>query len=353
MVASSKAEVEQPRYLFRCGRKARTLQRPRAVDALIEWHLRRLKWDDLRSRLDAASSLGRYKDPRSINALIDVLNAEESNDSAKQHAAESLGKIGDPSALEPLIATALRHGMDCRWAAMRALGEIGDVRAAAPLVKALAYSLAPVERRELELALRRFGANASSQPLIEALRGPDATSRRRAAEILHNLGWVPNSLQDRVSSAILRGSFEELVREGEDGVQPLLDALEAGLHSDEGDQLLCNKVTKALGKTRSSRVVRRLTELLLRAGPASLTIAIDAVGALCEILGADRTGFIASADLQLILQLPQVVYQMRFVSPYWRNGDPAPVDCAPLKTLASRLLSSRNPKLAFGTDSPH
>jgi HEAT repeat protein len=53
------------------------------------------------------------------------------------HAADALGEIGDPQAVEALIAALQRTGHRTRVAAIRALAKIGDQRAVGPLVSAL------------------------------------------------------------------------------------------------------------------------------------------------------------------------------------------------------------------------
>jgi HEAT repeats len=83
-------------------------------------------------------------------------------------AAEALGKIGDASAVEPLIEAL---GSDDRVLLRRvawALGAIGDRRAVEPLAKALAED-ALENRLEVAIALGRMGDARAVEPLLEGV----------------------------------------------------------------------------------------------------------------------------------------------------------------------------------------
>jgi len=110
-------------------------------------------------------------------------------------AAEALGKIKDPSAVEPLIAALKDEDPGVRWDAANAPGEIGDTRAVEPLIAALkdldvreaaAVALAEIKdtRGPLTAALKdkdfaivaevydfliRIGASGTEAVLIKAL----------------------------------------------------------------------------------------------------------------------------------------------------------------------------------------
>ena len=86
-------------------------------------------------RYVAAEALGEIKDPRAVEPLIFALKDEESG--VRSAAAKALGKIEDPRAVEPLISALKDKDWDVREAAAEALGEIKDPRAVAPLISAL------------------------------------------------------------------------------------------------------------------------------------------------------------------------------------------------------------------------
>jgi len=105
----------------------------------------------------------------------------------------ALGEIGDPRAVEPLIATLQSEKSDVRQAAVRALGKLGDLHAVEPLIGALgdqatsSWGRYYVQEVAAE-ALGRLGDHRATEPLIIALKGEDSHMRRTAAEALGKLG---------------------------------------------------------------------------------------------------------------------------------------------------------------------
>ena len=69
----------------------------------VEGLIRALRSDDRHTREVAAETLGDIGDVSAVEPLISVLNSEENN-YVRADIAVALGKIGDPRAVEPLIA---------------------------------------------------------------------------------------------------------------------------------------------------------------------------------------------------------------------------------------------------------
>jgi HEAT repeat protein len=92
---------------------------PRAVDCLVG----ALDDKDRNARMLAAASLGEIGKP-SVPALIGVLGNKDKPLEVRADAAWALGKIGDPSAVEPLILALGPADTDLRLQASRALGRI-------------------------------------------------------------------------------------------------------------------------------------------------------------------------------------------------------------------------------------
>jgi HEAT repeat protein len=83
-----------------------------------------------------AEALGDFEGPTAVEALCRVLDDPDAR--TAEAAAESLGRIGDPEALDALIrASGAHHGIWVRDASIGAMGRIGTSRALRPLVRLL------------------------------------------------------------------------------------------------------------------------------------------------------------------------------------------------------------------------
>ncbi|MBN8591061.1 MAG: HEAT repeat domain-containing protein [Anaerolineae bacterium] len=81
-------------------------------------------YEDLITRGRAALMLGQLKDYRAVDTLIQALEAP--GFLTPVHAAEALGKIGDPRAVQPLLSVAMNTGNESlRKAAETALESLG------------------------------------------------------------------------------------------------------------------------------------------------------------------------------------------------------------------------------------
>jgi len=90
------------------------------------------EFHDVRSA--AADALGEIKDPRAVEPLIDMI--KDPHRDVREEAARSLGKIKDRRAVEPLIFV-VRNDKDVKGPAIWSLGEIGDPRAVDVLISVL------------------------------------------------------------------------------------------------------------------------------------------------------------------------------------------------------------------------
>lgn len=99
-------------------------------------------------RTSAAEALGEIADPRAVEPLIAALARPEASSPdpseespaprmrTRKTVADALGKIGDPRAVEPLIDALLDDDRFVRASAAAALGRIADARAVEPLADA-------------------------------------------------------------------------------------------------------------------------------------------------------------------------------------------------------------------------
>lgn len=108
-------------------------------------------------RYEAISVLGELGDPRAVEPLIAILEDDlERRTGVWAAAIPSLGAQGDPRAFDVLVRCLDERAEDWlgREMAAHALGMLGDKRAAAPLIQALPYA----DTREPALtALKQLG----------------------------------------------------------------------------------------------------------------------------------------------------------------------------------------------------
>ena len=113
---------------------------------------------------------------------------------------------------------------DEREAGLRALGEIGDPRAVDVLIAHL-NDTEPDIFGAAKAALVKIGPPAFS-PLIEALKNCSAVVRKAAAEILENLNWKPPREEDQTWYLLAREDWEKAAASGSLVVESLIYNLE-------------------------------------------------------------------------------------------------------------------------------
>lgn len=90
--------------------------------------------NDHNVRLAAATALGKLEEDRAVEPLIDALDDRRE---VREVAILSLGRIGDPVAVDSLIKRLKDGNWDLRSSAAKALGQICDLRAVEPLIESL------------------------------------------------------------------------------------------------------------------------------------------------------------------------------------------------------------------------
>lgn len=143
-------------------------------------------------RFQCIRSLGQIGDPRAIKPLLAVLHAANRPEDAgayslSTYAAWALADIGKP-AVEALIKTLIEGSEACQVLAATALAEIGE-DAIDIVVNALNKSDA-IARRKLVWVLWMIGDVRAVEPLMNMLSDPDAKTRRYAASALGKFGSI-------------------------------------------------------------------------------------------------------------------------------------------------------------------
>ena len=181
-------------------------------------------------RRAAAKALGEIGDPRAVEPLLAAVKAgtTDSMRDGSSLAVEALAKIGTP-AIDIMVAALRDVEWKVRRAAVLALSEIGDPRAIQPLIATLMDKDDDV-RRAVAGALVKAGEPAV-RPLIVVLEDLNVDARRSAVEALGEIG-DPQAVRPLVAvlndedQQVRQAAADALVKVGKPAVQPLIAVLE-------------------------------------------------------------------------------------------------------------------------------
>ena len=115
-----------------------------------------LKDGNRQVRHSAADALGEIGDPQAVEPLIAVLKDANEDWEVQSRAAESLGKLGDVRAIETLMSALTNMVSHVRYMAVIALGEIGDPAAEEALTSTAQYDPDMSVRTAAKYALRKM-----------------------------------------------------------------------------------------------------------------------------------------------------------------------------------------------------
>lgn len=141
-------------------------------ETAVEPLIKALKDDDFVEKDCAALALGRLGDKRAVLPLIQIFNNEKEGGYIRECAAWAIGKIGDEKSVEPLIKALNDESFHLRADAAEALGMIGGLRAIKPLIKVL-------KNEEEHITVRRNASRALG-------RIGDKKARQPLIQILKN-----------------------------------------------------------------------------------------------------------------------------------------------------------------------
>lgn len=120
-------------------------------------------------RYEAIQSIGRMPaEPELVDALIDVL--EEGESELGMAACRSLGKLGDPRAIEPLRRALFAEYKLVQASSARALAMLGDTASIPHFLERLKTETNPTIRMAYVSTLGKLRAAAAIEPLFELLR---------------------------------------------------------------------------------------------------------------------------------------------------------------------------------------
>ncbi len=140
---------------------------------MLWWNLRKLRRGASRQRSDAVTQLSQSKSPRTLDALIRILQTP-----------------GEYSTSKPGNLRFRGESAEAREAAAEVLGNLKNARAVEPLIAALKNDKAEEVRSRAASVLSRFGGARVQQALEEKLRAGDEDRSvvHNVAEILARMG---------------------------------------------------------------------------------------------------------------------------------------------------------------------
>ncbi len=182
------------------------------------------------ARVQAAERLGRLKTPLAVEELVKAL--DDVALPVREQAALALGEIRDPRATLPLVGKLTDPASGISGTAATALGKIGD-RAALPALAAAAQLGPPPRRLAAMEALGRLSGPTITEILSVLLADPDQTIRMAAIRALaeredpESLPGLLAQLEREQEPANLAVLADALGRLGDpDAALPLLSALD-------------------------------------------------------------------------------------------------------------------------------
>ena len=241
--------------------------------------IRTLNSDDDRVRGEAAETLGEIGDPAAVGPLVDAL----ADDAVAPAAADALVAIGEPAVAPTLELLDGERGA-ARENAVEVLGRIG-AREAVPAIAELVRSGGDRLHRKAVDALIGIGApaiealipllsedgdghagavaaltgigDAACRALVEALGDENARIRMGAAMVLERIGWAPAGEEEQAAYLIALQRWPDIVGLGASAV----DFLAARLGDpDEGVQAGVAESLARLGAPAVPPLIRMLGE---------------------------------------------------------------------------------------------
>lgn len=190
---------------------------PQTGDFLIE----SLKSNDPKIRQVCAFGLGDLKYEKAVEPLIEAL--KDGDLDTRLSAIISLGKIGDKRALEPLKACLKENSLETISAALSAFGMIGDKSVTAAVVPLLQHTNKEICKLAIE-CLGKTGDSSAIEPLKKMMKSEDKDYQKASAFSLEEIGFIPQSLEDKLLFYSLRQNWDGLATAGGPAADVLMKA---------------------------------------------------------------------------------------------------------------------------------
>lgn len=233
----------------------------KAGEPAVEPLVAALRDRDSGVRTNAAVALGAIGDARAVDPLIAALK-DEKDDKARSSAAEALVKIGE-AAVEPLVAVLKNGNWAARSSAAQALGVIGDVRAVGPLIAALTDVEIEVRWWAVQ-ALGKTNDKSAVPGLVAAL--PDCILSEAAANALQEIGWEPQSADDKVHYLVAKRDRLALAEMWPDAKRVLLKDVESNEYA------VIENALQAFVSMGREEVIPELINVLAQKGTSAMAV---------------------------------------------------------------------------------
>lgn len=253
----------------------------RKRDNVEKW-IAKLKKRDLNIRREAAETLGEIGDPRAVEPLIKALGDAWY---IRWKVEDALVRIGSP-AVEALIRVFEKEKVLIRCEVAKVLARIGDRRAVEPLIKALEDENSYIRKVAIN-ALGKIGDTRRLEQLIKAFRDEDWSVRCEVVVVLGEIG-DPRAVEPLIRALEDESLFvkwqaaEALVRIGSLAVDSLIEALE----KENIPAPVRHKVAEVLGRIGEDRAVEPLIKALENENSRVRATAAEALGKIGDFRAA-------------------------------------------------------------------
>ena len=228
-------------------------------------------------------------------------NLQSSETTVRKYAAEDLGDLREPGAINPLIALVHDPEKVVQEAAAQALIKIGGEETAREVVKFLQSEEAFVRNFASDI-LTNMGEDALSI-VGEHVSDPDHDVRKFSVDILGLIG-VPEATQFLYTALndehinVVCGSVEALGNIGDDNAVLLLSEKVGSVN----DPWLKYMIIEALGKIGKENALPVLHDFLLEIDEFFLLAAIKAIGNIGSAQSIDNLSALLTKDISLTVQ---------------------------------------------------
>ena len=191
----------------------------------VERLLKDLKDVNAVGRENIIRELGEIGDSRAVKHLTDTA-LEDDSDYVRERAVNALCKMGDAVRVKPFIEALNGEDFITRLNAVYSLGRLGRPEAVKPLIDtAIRAKEVSVQPAAVE-ALTNIAKTGQTEAFIDALKDKYFLTREYAAGILAKIGWKASNNDDLALFLVAGQEWDNLVELGKDAAQPLINLLE-------------------------------------------------------------------------------------------------------------------------------